>query len=67
MWTVFFAAATVLCAAGWFIRYISCAALVWYLTKRNIPEPSPEEMKQGCLWAVSHLAEDFAGWMRKGR
>ena len=59
MWIIFFSITTVICAIGWLTRYISCAALLWYLTEKAIPAPSHEEMKQGCAWAVSHWVNDL--------
>lgn len=58
MWCVLLGLAAVLCAGGWFIRFVSCAALLWYLNEKGIPAPSEEEMKRGCSWALSHILSD---------
>lgn len=46
-------------AAAWLIRYISCAALFWYLEQKRVPPPTEAEMAEGCRWAVKHLIKDW--------
>ncbi|MCD7886715.1 MAG: hypothetical protein LUG44_03740 [Clostridiales bacterium] len=65
MVTIVLAAATTVCAINWFLRYLSCTALLWYLEQKGIPIPSDAEMEQGCKWAVKHTIKDLTS--RKGK
>lgn len=58
MWCFILGTAAVICAGGWFLRFISCAALLWYLDDKGVPAPSAEELKRGCDWALSHILSD---------
>lgn len=51
----------VICGFGWFSMYLGNAGLLWYLSKRNVPFPTDEELKEGCRWALSHIIEDLRG------
>ena len=59
--TLFFAILAAICATGWLIRYVSCAALFWYLDKKGILPPSDEEMAEGCKWAIQNMVKDLFG------
>lgn len=48
-----------ICAIGWFSRYISCAALLWYLQKNGYAFPTEKDMKAGCEWAAKHFISDL--------
>ena len=45
---------------NWLARYISCAALLWYIQEKGLPLPSDEDMKTGTRWAVEHILKDFS-------
>ena len=49
----------IICFIGWLTRYISCAALLWYLQKNDCALPTPKDMKAGCEWAVRHTILDL--------
>ena len=54
--------AMVIAAIGWIkwlMQYISALTLVWYLTEKDFPLPSDEDMKQGSRYVVSHLFTDL--------
>ncbi len=55
MWTVVFAAATIFCAANWFKRYISAAALVYYMQKKQYKLPTDEEIKECTAWVAKQM------------
>lgn len=59
--TLLFAMLTVICAFGWFVQYVSCAALMWYLDKKGILPPSGSEMEEGCKWVVRNMINDLFG------
>jgi hypothetical protein len=41
--TAFFIATTTICAIGWLIRYVSCAALIYYIEKNGYKLPDEQE------------------------
>ena len=45
---------------NWLARYISCMALLWYISEKGIPLPSDEGMKAGTRYAVEHMLKDFS-------
>lgn len=53
------------CAVGWLSRYISNAALLWYIQEKKVPLPSDEEMKEGTRFVVEHMVSDFFPGKRK--
>lgn len=59
--TLFFAILALVCAVGWLTRYVSGAALLWYIDKKGIPLPSDAEMAEGCKWAVQNMIKDLFG------
>lgn len=62
----FFILTTIICAVGWLSRYISTAALLWYIQEKEIPLPSDSEMKAGTRFATEHMIKDFKNFL-KGR
>lgn len=55
MWTIIFLATTVICAIGWLTRYISTAALVYYIKKKGYAQPNENEIRECTLWVAKHL------------
>lgn len=51
----------VICAAGWFFRYITATTLLWYLQEKNYPFPTDEEVKKGNRFVVEHFFKDLFG------
>lgn len=45
---------------NWLTRYISCMALLWYISEKGIPLPSDEEMKVGTRYVAEHMVKDFS-------
>jgi hypothetical protein len=41
--TAFFIATTTICAIGWLTRYVSCAALIYYIEKNGYKLPDEQE------------------------
>ena len=48
----------VVCAFGWFSRYLSTAVLLWYLQEKNFPFPTDAEMKTGSKFVSKRIVED---------
>ncbi|WP_270395701.1 hypothetical protein [Mediterraneibacter massiliensis] len=55
MWTAVFIVTTVICAAGWMKRYISCMAMIYYMTIRGYKLPNDNEIKECTHEATKHL------------
>lgn len=55
MWTIVFIISTVVCGIGWVVRYISTAAIIYYLEKKGYTKPSDEDIKECTLWVIKHL------------
>lgn len=55
MWTVVFAVTTMICAAGWLSRYISCMAILYYIAEKGYKLPSDDDIKECTHEAVKHL------------
>lgn len=58
MFTVIFAITTVICAFGWLKRYVSCAAMIYYLQKNQYKLPEDREMKECTDFVVKHMIKD---------
>lgn len=59
MWTVVFVITTAICAIGWLRRYISCAALAYYITKHQRSLPTDKELKECTDFVVKELLHDL--------
>lgn len=55
MWTGVFMITTIICAIGWLSRYISCIAMIYYMTKKGYKLPSDEKIKECTRETVRHL------------
>lgn len=55
MWTVVFIATTVICAAGWLIKHVSCMAVIYYMKTKGYKLPNDEEIEECTREAVKHL------------
>lgn len=52
---IILAVIAIVCAVGWFFRYITSCTLMWYLQEREIPFPSKEELKKGNDFVIRHI------------
>ena len=52
---VFFAVTTIICAVGWASTRISLVTVLWYMSEKEYPFPSGEDMKKGTEYAVKHF------------
>jgi len=55
MLTAMFAVSTVICASGWFIRYISTAAFAYYLETKGYPQPNEQEIRECTQWVIKQI------------
>lgn len=55
MWAVVFVITTMICAAGWLSRYISCMAILYYIAEKGYKLPSDDDIKECTHEAVKHL------------
>lgn len=55
MWTAIFIVTTVICAIGWLGRYISCTAMLYYMTKKGYKLPDDTEIKECTHETLKHL------------
>lgn len=55
MWTILFATTTVICAIGWLARYVSTAAIIYFIEKKGYTQPSRAEIKACTCWVVKQL------------
>ena len=55
MWTTLFVITTAVCAIGWFTRYISCAAMIYYIQKNQYKLPTDQDMKECADFVVKPL------------
>ena len=55
MWTILFVITTVICAIGWFSRYISCLNLIYYMEKNQYKLPNDQELKECTDFVMKHL------------
>ena len=55
MWTVIFIGTTIWCGIGWLRRYISTAAIIYYIEKKGYIQPNDEEIKECTLWVAKQL------------
>ena len=52
---VFFAVTTIICAVGWASTRISLITVLWYMSEKEYPFPSGEDMKKGTEYAIKHF------------
>ena len=55
MWTAIFAITTMICAAGWLVKHISCMAIIYYITTKGYKLPNDKEIRECTREAVKHL------------
>lgn len=55
MWTILFATTTVICGIGWLARYISTAAIIYFIEKKGYIQPNSTEMKECTHWVIRQL------------
>jgi len=55
MWVAVFIVTTAICAVGWLTRYISCAAVVYYMKMKEYKLPNNEEMEECTQFVTRHL------------
>lgn len=59
MWTIIFIISTLICAIGWMNRYISCTAMIYYLTKKQYKLPDDKEIRECTAFVVKHMFRDL--------
>lgn len=47
--------AVIICALGWYTRYISCMALLYYIGKKGYEFPGDEEVKECTAYVTKRL------------
>ncbi|WP_418705308.1 hypothetical protein [Anaerotignum faecicola] len=50
-----FIVTTIICAVGWVSTRISLITVLWYMSEKEYPFPSGEDMKKGTEYAVKHF------------
>ena len=55
MWTVLFMISTVICGIGWAVRYVSTAAMIYYIEKKGYTKPNDEDIEECTQWAIRHI------------
>ena len=50
---------TVICALGWLKRYVSCAAMIYYLQKKQYKLPNEFEIKECTDFVAKHIIKDI--------
>lgn len=59
MWTVIFAIVSLICGIGWLSRYISTAAMIYYINKKGYIQPDDNEIKECTMFVVKHIFSDL--------
>lgn len=59
MWTVLFIITTFVCSVGWLSRYISCAAMIYYMEKNQYRLPNDVEIRECTEFVTNHIIKDF--------
>lgn len=57
--TLVFGVTTVVCAIGWLSRYVACAAMIYYITKKQYKLPDDEDLKECTAFVVKHMLRDI--------
>ena len=52
---IILAALAGVCAIGWLVRWVACAALVKYMVDKGYQQPTDEEMQECCMYARKKL------------
>ena len=52
------------CAMGWYTRYVSCMALLYYIGKKGYEFPNDEEIKECTACVTAHLLRRCKKCMR---
>lgn len=52
---VFLSVLLIICAIGWYTRYISCMTILYYIGKKGYEYPSDEEIKECTACVERHL------------
>ena len=52
---IILAALAGVCAIGWLVRWVACAALVKYMVDKGYQQPTDEEMQACCMYARKKL------------
>ena len=55
MLAIVFGATTVICAVGWLVRWVACAALAKYMIDKGYTPPTDEESKACALYVWKRL------------
>ena len=55
MWTAVFVTTTLICAVGWLKRYISCAAIIYYIKRNQYKLPNDQDIKECTDFVVKNL------------
>lgn len=55
MWTAAMLVTTMICAAGWLVKHISCMAIIYYMTTKGYKLPNDKEIRECTREAVKHL------------
>lgn len=55
MWTLFFLITTIVCTIGWLSRYVSCAAMIYYMQKKQYKLPEDSEIEECTAYVVKRL------------
>lgn len=59
MLTLLFVITTIICALGWLVTKMSTLILSWYLTEKNVPPPTEEDLRKGADYVVKHILKDL--------
>lgn len=46
---------TVICGIGWAVKYISTAAMIYYMEKKGYTMPSDEDIEECTQWVIRHI------------
>lgn len=55
MITAVFIITTAICAVGWLTRYVSCAALLYYIEKNGYKLPDNQDLEECICFAAKKL------------
>lgn len=59
MWTLIFAGTTLVSILGWVKRYVSCAALVYYMKKKKYILPNDKEIEECTDFVTQQMIRDL--------
>lgn len=52
---IIFIITTIACGVGWLNRYVSTAAMIYYLEKKGYTAPNDEEIRECTRWVIMRL------------